>query len=102
VPLGMAMLGVFLFAAIWKKMRKWNSSPIEAIPVIVVDKRTEVSGGERARARYFVTCETEDGARHEYSVWDGGLYGRMAVQDAGIIYVRADFVLDFDRVPTEQ
>jgi hypothetical protein len=101
VPLGMAAFGVYLFVAMQKKMRSIETSPVVALPVVVVDKRTQVSGGSgdsSAQTHYFVTCETEDGERKEYPVWDGNLYGRMAVQDAGIVYLRADHALDFDRV----
>jgi hypothetical protein len=103
VPLGMAGVGVFLFLAVRKKMQTIESAPVVAAPVIVVDKRTHVSGGSgdsSARTDYFVTCETEDGQRKEYQVWDGNLYGRMAPQDAGIVYLRAEYALDFDRVAT--
>jgi hypothetical protein len=102
VPLGMAALGVFMFLTIRKKMQTIATAPVRAVPVIVADKRTHVSGGgnnSSARTDYFVTCELEDGSRKEYQVWDGNLYGRMAPQDAGFLYLRADFALDFDRVP---
>jgi amino acid transporter len=101
VPLGMAALGVFMFVTMRKKMQTIETSPVVALPVIVADKRTEVSGGSgdsSATTRYYVTCETEDGERKEYPVWDGNLYGRMAPGDAGIVYLRADHALDFDRV----
>ncbi|MBW3599500.1 MAG: DUF2500 domain-containing protein [Planctomycetes bacterium] len=101
VPLAMAVGGVFLFLHLRKKMETIETAPVEAVPVIVVDKRTAVSGGSgdsSARTSYFVTCETEDGERREYPVWDGNLYGRMADDDAGILYLRADHALDFDRV----
>ncbi len=100
VPLGMAVFGVFLFVTLQKKVRALETAPVEAAPVIVIDKRTHVSGSKNTHTRYFATCETEDGARHEYPVWDGNLYGRMATQDAGVVYLRADHALDFDRVPT--
>jgi hypothetical protein len=101
VPLGMAALGVFMLLAARKKMQAIATAPVVALPVIVADKRTHVSGGgnnSSARTDYFVTCELEDGSRKEYQAWDGNLYGRMAPRDAGIIYVRAEYALDFDRV----
>jgi hypothetical protein len=102
VPLGMAALGIFLFLAVRKKMQTIESAPVVALPVIVADKRTHVYGGgndSSARTDYFVTCESEDGSRKEYQAWDGNLYGRMAPQDAGVLYLRAEYALDFDRVP---
>jgi hypothetical protein len=100
VPLGMAAVGVFLFLTVRKKMQTMETAPVVALPVIVADKRTHVSGGgnNSARTEYFVTCELEDGSRKEYQAWDGNLYGRMAPQDAGVLYLRAEYALDFDRV----
>lgn len=100
VPLGMAAVGVWMFLAARKKMVDFEQAPIEATPAIIIDKRTEVTGGgdRSSQTRYYVTCEGEDGARREYLVWDGALYGRMTVQDAGVLYRRAEFALDFDRV----
>jgi hypothetical protein len=101
VPAGFVVLGIFLLRAVQKKMHTIDSAPLETIPVIVVDKRTHVSGGSgdsSATTNYFVTCETEDGQRQEYQVWDGTMYGRMAHEDAGILFVRAGYGLDFDCV----
>ena len=50
------------------------------------------------RTSYFATVETEKGSRKEYELWDGTLYALMTSGDAGILYVRADHGLAFDRV----
>jgi hypothetical protein len=100
-PLGFVALGIFLFLMTRKKMDSIENDPVQALPVIVVDKRAHVSGGSgdsSASTHYFVTCEAEDGTRNEYQVWDGNLYGRMASGDAGILFLRAGYGLDFDRV----
>jgi hypothetical protein len=83
------------------KMDKFESDPARAVPVIVIDKRTDVWGGHgdnSAKTNYFVTCETEDGAREEYQLWDGAMYGKMSSGDAGILFLRSNYGLDFDRV----
>lgn len=101
VPLGFIAIGVLMFRAARKKMNKFESDPALAIPVIVVDKRTEVWGGSgdsSAKTNYYVTCETEDGSRKEYQVWDGAMYGKTSTDDAGILFVRSGYGLDFDRV----
>jgi hypothetical protein len=101
VPLGMAAFGVFMFLAIRKRMSSIENDPVQPTAVIVVDKRTHVSGGSgdsSASTHYFVTCELEDGSRQEYQVWDGSLYGRMAANDGGILFLRGGYGLDFDRV----
>jgi hypothetical protein len=95
------VLGIFLWRKTRKKMDSIESDPVQAIPVIVVDKRTQVSGGSgdsSASTYYFVTCESEDGDRQEYQLWDGSLYGRIAADDGGILFVLAGYGLDFDRV----
>lgn len=104
IPLAFAVLGFYGFGAIRKKMRTIETAPVEALPVIVADKRTLVSGGSgdsSASTSYFATCENEDGSRQEYQLWDGALYSKMVAGDAGILYVRAGYGLDFDRVVTD-
>jgi len=101
VPLGFVALGVFLFLKTRKKMNSIENDPVQAIAVIVVDKRTHVSGGSgdsSASTSYFLTCEDEDGERKEYQMWDGQMYGRISADDGGVLFVRAGYGLDFDRV----
>jgi hypothetical protein len=101
VSAGFVAFGVFLWRTIHQKMNAIEQSPVEALPVIVIDKRTHVSGGSgdsSATTSYFATCEREDGSREEYQLWDGKLYGRLSAEDAGILYTRAGYGLDFDRV----
>ena len=101
VPLGFVILGIFLVVKTRKKMHSIENDPVQAIAVIVVDKRTHVSGGSgdsSASTSYFLTCETEEGQRKEYQIWDGQMYGRISADDAGILFVRAGYGLDFDRV----
>ena len=47
-----------------RKMRAIEEAPVEALPVVVVDKRTHLSGGGESMVRtsYFATVETERGA----------------------------------------
>ncbi|HRX80210.1 MAG TPA: DUF2500 family protein [Pirellulaceae bacterium] len=100
-PLGFVVFGVFMLRAAKAKMNKFENDPTTAILIIVVDKRTHVWGGggdSSANTHYFVTCETEDGSREEYQVWDGAMYGKMSAGDAGILFVRSKYGLDFDRV----
>ena len=101
VPGGFVVLGIFLFRMMKKKMDAVESGPAIAIPVVVIDKRTHVWGGSgdsSAKTKYYVTCETEDGSRNEYQVWDGRLYGQMTADDTGILFIRSTYGLDFDRV----
>ncbi|WP_199195091.1 MULTISPECIES: DUF2500 family protein [Pirellulaceae] len=101
VPLGMLGLGVYLAITQFKKMQSLETGELTTQPVIVVGKRTMVSGGSgdsSATTSYFVTFETEDGARREHQVWDGSLYGRISEEDAGVLFLREQYALDFDRV----
>lgn len=102
VPIGFVVFGFFLFSKLKKRMSSFEDDPVQTLPVIVIDKRTHVWGGSgdsSAKTHYYVTCETEDGQRNEYQVWDGNLYGRMTADDAGVLFARGKFGLDFDRVP---
>ncbi len=101
VPIGFVVFGVFLFRHLKKKMESMEDDPVNALPAVVIDKRTHVSGGgnnSSSHTSYFITCEVEDGNRKEYQVWDGAMYGRLTADDAGILFVRAGYGLDFDRV----
>ena len=100
VPLAFIVIGVIALITVWKKIRAVEEAPVEALPVVVVDKRTHVSGGGETMVRtsYFATVETEKGSRKEYELWDGTLYALMTSGDAGILYVRAEHGLAFDRV----
>ncbi|MCA9122724.1 MAG: hypothetical protein H6822_20620 [Planctomycetaceae bacterium] len=60
--------------------------------MIIVAKRALASGGgsdSSATTDYFATCDTDDGSRDEYQVWDGKTYGKIAVDDAGVPFVRS-------------
>ncbi len=101
VPLGMLCLGVYLAITQFQKMQSLESGELTAQPVIVVGKRIMVSGGgedSSATTIYFVTFESEDGERREHQVWDGSLYGRISEEDAGVLFLREQYALDFDRV----
>ena len=101
VPLLLVALGVWAFWKTSSKMRTQERAPVESWAVVVVDKRSHVSGGGHnsgASTAYYVTCETDDGQRREYQIWDGGVYGKIAAGDAGVLFVRAGCALDFDRV----
>jgi hypothetical protein len=101
VPIGFVVLGVFLFKKLKKKMDSLEDGPVETVLAVIIDKRTLVSGGggnSSSHTGYYITCEAEDGARKEYQVWDGSMYGRLTADDAGVLYVRGGYGLDFDRV----
>ncbi|MCC9605748.1 DUF2500 family protein [Blastopirellula sp. JC732] len=89
--------GNHVFSAIFKKQEELEKAPVEVQPAIAIAKRTHV-WGESARTQYFVTFELEDGQRKEYALWYDTMYGRIAEQDAGVLFSRADYAADFDLV----
>ncbi|MBA2113013.1 DUF2500 domain-containing protein [Bremerella alba] len=101
VPIGMFAFGVFIAIKMFQRFQSMRDGKVEAVPAIVAGKRTQVSGGSGDRSAstaYFVTFEFEDGQRKEFPVFDGSLYGRVSEDDAGILFSRAQFAVDFDRV----
>lgn len=100
VPLAFIVFGIVACRHMYQRMKSMETGPVEALAVIVVDKRTHVSGGGETSARtsYFATCEMEDGQRKEFELWDGKLYSLMSAGDGGILFVRSGHGLDFDRV----
>ena len=101
VPVGFVVLGVFLLKKHFEKMRSFGQAPIEGEAVIIVGKRTAVSGGGRnssASTAYFLTVEFPDGRREEFATLTPGLYAKVAEDDAGVLFIRDRLALDFDRV----
>lgn len=101
VPLGMFAFGIFMAIKMFQRFQMMRDGKVDAVPVVIVGKRTQVSGGSgdsSASTAYFATFEFEDGERKEFSVYDGGLYGRISEDDAGILFSREQFAVDFDRV----
>jgi len=101
VPLGMFGLGIFMAIKMFGRYQAMRDGKVEAVAAIVAGKRTQVSGGSgdsSASTAYYVTFEFEDGQRKEFPVYDGSLFGRISEDDAGILFSRAQFAVDFDRV----
>lgn len=101
VPIGMFFFGIFMATKMFQRFKSMRDGKVEAVPAIIVGKRTQVSGGSgdsSASTAYFTTVELEDGERKEFMVYDGSLYGRISEDDAGILYSREQFAVDFDRV----
>jgi len=101
VPLGFVVLGGFLIRQTLAKARAYQDAPLLAEPAVLVGKRTQISGGSNnhsASTTYYLTAESADGTRQEYTLLAPDLYGRIAEGDAGILFTRASYALDFDRV----
>ncbi|MBN2025026.1 MAG: DUF2500 family protein [Pirellulales bacterium] len=100
-PMIFVAVGVFAAFHVIRKYMRFQDAPIMARAAVIAGKRLSVTGGSgdsNASTFYFITAEFDDGSREEYAVLKSGLYGRVSEGDAGVIFTRADSVLDFDRV----
>jgi uncharacterized membrane protein len=101
VPVGFVVLGVFGILKHGKTMSDFRSASTMPYAAVVAGKRIQVSGGGKnssASTSYFITGEFEDGRRVEFAVMTPGLYGKVTQGDAGILFVRGKYALDFDRI----
>ena len=104
MPIGFVVLGTFMIRKHSRTMSVYQNSPTISHATIIAGKRTQVYGGggnSSASTRYFLTAEFEDGRRKEYAVMMPDLYGRVSEGDAGILFIRGSYALDFDRVVVE-
>jgi len=100
-PIGFLILVGFIAKKMFFKMKQFRESPTESCAAILIAKRTQVSGGSgdsSASTHYFLTFETEDGRRQEYSLMLNTLYGQLTEGDAGVLFIRSEIAVDFDRV----
>ncbi len=97
LPLAMVAFGTIGILRSLSRLFRVNSSALARHAAIVLDKRTQISGGEQPATSYFVTLVHEAGERKEFSV-DGRLYGTLTGADAGVAFTRAEYLLEFQRV----
>lgn len=99
VPLLILLVGVVLFLRTLGKGAQLATSEMSARPALIAGERTRVDGGGDGpgHTRYFVTLETRDGKRTEFNA-TGSLVGRVKEGDIGVAYVKADHLVDFERV----
>lgn len=101
VPGAFIVLGIFLLAKHVKTMGAFRNAPVQSHAAIIAGKRTQVSGGGRnssASTTYYITAEYENGRREEFSTMTHELYARVSEGDAGVLFVRSRYALDFDRL----
>jgi hypothetical protein len=80
---------------------RYRAAPVVPCVAVVVDERTEVSGGHGkmpSQTAYYATLQRRCGTRREYEVSGEGA-GVLAPGDIGIAFVKAGRLLGFDRVP---
>lgn len=105
-PLGFIPLALLILMAITmskqaSKASAASGAEVERVPALVIDERTKITGGGQnnaARTLYFATLQFRDGSRRELDVFDE-LAGKITQGDAGIAFLKGDFLVDFGRVP---
>lgn len=99
VPIAFVGIGCFLVYRMLARGARFAASDLATKLALVVDERVRVSGGGDAgtNTTYFVSIENESGQRTEYETSDT-VAGKVAQGDMGVAYVRADRLLDFERV----
>lgn len=101
VPAGFVVLGVVMFRKHRRMLNDFRNAPTESHPALIAAKRTQVSGGgenSSASTSYFLTAQFENGSREEFALITPDLYSRLSEGDAGVLFTRGKFALDFDRV----
>ncbi len=94
----MILLVLGLMGYLFFRWRRLNALPLERVPAMILDKRTEVSSGDYTY--YYVTLELRNGHRQEYAA-EGKLYGLVSHDDMGIAYIKDRSLLDFRRLKVE-
>jgi len=93
VGIGLAGYGLY-------RLIKLKSARLDRLPALVVDKRTSVSGGgenSTVSTYYYITLAVGEGKRRELQA-KGKLYGKITKDDAGVAYIRDNFLLDYKRL----
>lgn len=100
LPLAVVAIGGFALLKQLTRTEGARNAPLERRPAIVVDERTNVSGGGESRSLrtlYYATLEFPDGTRREYDVF-ANVAGKITRGDMGIAYVKGDYLVQFARV----
>lgn len=104
VPLLFPAVGAVMLLVVLVKQARFRLARVEALPAVVVGKRTKVWGGGQdmsASTSYYLTVEHEDGSRVELDA-RSALYAMVAERDAGVLFRRAGVALDFDQIDPER
>ena len=101
IPLALVILMAIAMLKQASKVSAATRAELRRMPALVVDERTKITGGGRndaTRTRYFATLQFADGTRRELDVFDD-LAGRVTEGDAGIAFLKGDYLIDFGRIP---
>ena len=99
IGLLLGVVGWMLFMS-FKRANAVRDAPVERVVGIIVDERQDFRrrfGDPPGSQRRYVIVQTRDGQRREYFA-PKQMTARIAVDDIGIVYAKADVLLNFIRV----
>lgn len=95
IPGAMAALGGFGIVHMRRRVERLKSAPWRRVPALVIGRRATVRG---ERSYSFLSLEFADGSREEYSA-EGSILGKLADDEMGVAFLKADILVDFERLP---
>ncbi len=100
LPLAMGVFGFVMVSRGLVKARSIRNAPLEREIVVLLDERTEVSGGGKdssASTAYYLLVQGEDGARTELGC-SAQVAGKVTAGDIGVAYRKGSWLADFQRI----
>jgi hypothetical protein len=94
MPVLFTLIGIGIGVTGIAKWIAFANAPLRVFPSYVVAKRTHVTGGKNSSTSYFVTLESERGARTEHKA-TGSAYGLVREGELGVAYVQGGHLLEF-------
>lgn len=94
------LFGIAMVVGMVAKHVRFARAPIERKLVVVIDERTEVTGGGKnssARTRYYATLQDRDGERAELET-SAAVAGMVTRGDIGVALLRLDQLVAFHRI----
>lgn len=92
----MPCVGIGLLVYLIRKINRYIAAETQAIPAIVVSKHI---GRNVRNSLQKITLEFENGERKELEIANDREAALIGAGDAGVAFIKADFLLAFDRVP---
>ena len=98
LPLAIVVIGGFALVRQIITSARISRAPVERLKVLVIDERTKINGGGEHQTICLATLEFPDGTRREFEAFDD-VAGKITAGDIGVAFVKANYLVDFGRVP---